>query len=145
MHLVGIIYYNIIIMHGPTNIKKLLCFFYLASYIGQLRHYNYTKDQGSTSGRVGAVIFADASRASLGLSHYSFSWLAGALCDNVAREWSRHSTPSCVPKFELKIDCDLPKQAARKPCLTLRLLMSYIYGAPILDVSRSYTTTQHSR
>jgi hypothetical protein len=27
--------------------------------------------------------------------------------------------------------------------LTLRLLMSYIYGAPILDVSRSYTTTQH--
>jgi len=30
-------------------------------------------------------------------------------------------------------------------CLTLRLLMSYIYGAPILDVSRSHTTTQHSR
>ena len=31
------------------------------------------------------------------------------------------------------------------PCLTLRRLMSYIYGAPILDVSRSHTTTQHSR
>jgi len=31
--------------------------------------------------------------------------------------------------------------------LTLRLLMSYIYIyiAPILDVSRSHTTTQHSR
>ena len=29
--------------------------------------------------------------------------------------------------------------------LTLRVLMSYIYGAPILDVSRSHTTTQHSR
>ena len=31
--------------------------------------------------------------------------------------------------------------------LTLRLLMSYIYiyGASILDVSRSHTTTQHSR
>ena len=29
--------------------------------------------------------------------------------------------------------------------LTLRLLMSYIYGAPILDVPRSHTTTQHSR
>jgi len=29
--------------------------------------------------------------------------------------------------------------------LTFRLLMSYIYGAPILDVSRSHTTTQHSR
>ena len=30
-------------------------------------------------------------------------------------------------------------------CLTLRRLMSYIYGAPILDVSRSHTTTHHSR
>jgi len=29
--------------------------------------------------------------------------------------------------------------------LTLRRLMSYIYGAPILDVSRSHTTTQHRR
>jgi len=29
--------------------------------------------------------------------------------------------------------------------LTLSRLMSYIYGAPILDVSRSHTTTQHSR
>jgi hypothetical protein len=29
--------------------------------------------------------------------------------------------------------------------LTLRLLMSYIYGVHILDVSRSHTTTQHSR
>ena len=32
-----------------------------------------------------------------------------------------------------------------KSLLTLRLLMSYIYGAHILDVSRSHTTTQHSR
>ena len=29
--------------------------------------------------------------------------------------------------------------------LTLRWLTSYIYGAPILNVSRSHTTTQHSR
>ena len=33
----------------------------------------------------------------------------------------------------------------RVKSLTLRLLMSYIYGAPTLDVSRSHTTTQHSR
>jgi len=33
----------------------------------------------------------------------------------------------------------------RVKSLTLRLLMSYIYGVPILDVSRSHTTTQHSR
>ena len=37
----------------------------------------------------------------------------------------------------------------RVKLLTFRLLMLYIYiyiyGAPILDVSRSHTTTQHSR
>ena len=33
----------------------------------------------------------------------------------------------------------------RVKLLTFRGLMSYIYGAPILDVSRSHTTTQHSR
>ena len=35
----------------------------------------------------------------------------------------------------------------RVKSLTFRLLMSYIYiyGASILDVSRSHTTTQHSR
>jgi len=33
----------------------------------------------------------------------------------------------------------------RVKALNLRLLISYIYGAPILDVSRSHTTTQHSR
>ena len=33
----------------------------------------------------------------------------------------------------------------RVKSLTLRRQMSYIYGAPILDVSRSHTTTQHSR
>ena len=33
----------------------------------------------------------------------------------------------------------------RVKSLTIRLLTLYIYGAPILDVSRSHTTTQHSR
>ena len=33
----------------------------------------------------------------------------------------------------------------RVKLLTFRRLMSYIDGAPILDVSRSHTTTQHSR
>jgi len=38
---------------------------------------------------------------------------------------------------------------SHRTILTLRLLMShiyiYIYGAPILDISRSHTTTHHSR
>ena len=33
----------------------------------------------------------------------------------------------------------------RVKLLTFGLLMSYIYGVPILNVSRSHTTTQHSR
>jgi len=33
----------------------------------------------------------------------------------------------------------------RVKLLTFRLLMSYIHGAPIVDVSTSHTTTQHSR
>ena len=33
----------------------------------------------------------------------------------------------------------------RVKLLTFRILMLYIYGAPTLDVSRSHTTTQHSR
>ena len=33
----------------------------------------------------------------------------------------------------------------RVKSLTFRRLMSYIYGAPIFDVSRSHKTTQHSR
>jgi len=33
----------------------------------------------------------------------------------------------------------------RVKSLTIRLLMSYLYGEPILDISRSYTTTHHSR
>jgi hypothetical protein len=41
---------------------------------------------------------------------------------------------------------ELPLSAIRQLiALTLRWLMSYIYEAPIPDVSRSHTTTQHSR
>jgi len=47
------------------------------------------------------------------------------------------------------LNCDTIQSAYAHPCkipsLTLRRLMSYIYGAHILDVSGSHTTTQHSR
>jgi len=56
----------------------------------------------------------------------------------------------CVGRNELAQDrekvvrsCERVKEYSGY--LTLRRLMSYIYGAPILDVSRSHTTTQHSR
>jgi len=47
-----------------------------------------------------------------------------------------------VIKFCVKLDKSATVTFAS---LTFRRLMSYIYGAPILDVSRSHTTTQHSR
>jgi len=47
--------------------------------------------------------------------------------------------------FDGKILCWCPPRQQILEQLTLRWLMSYIYGAPILDVSRSHTTTQHSR
>ena len=48
--------------------------------------------------------------------------------------------------FIIRTYHDARSSECQIPCiLTLRLLMSYIYGAPILDVSRSHTTTQHSR
>ena len=53
------------------------------------------------------------------------------------------------------IQMETGKIAYEREILILRRLMSYIYiyiyiyiymyGAPILDVSRSHTTTQHSR
>ena len=43
-------------------------------------------------------------------------------------------------QLDTQIPCSLTQIT-----LTLRRLMSYIYGAPILDVSRSHTMTQHSR
>ena len=45
--------------------------------------------------------------------------------------WTRQGGGKIKGRFERK--------------LTLRRLMSCIYGAPILDVSRSHTTRQHSR
>jgi len=49
------------------------------------------------------------------------------------KDWSSSWSLQLVKAREYKAD------------LTLRWLMSYIYGAPILDVSRSHTMTQHSR
>jgi len=67
------------------------------------------------------------------------------------RTWSTEG--AVAPKTNKQTNKPLPKSqsvlTAKKikiyKTLTLRLLMSYIYGAHILDVSRSHTTTQYSR
>ena len=57
--------------------------------------------------------------------------------------------PICYLLALLRAHHFLHVSRIRVKSLSLRLLMSYIYiyiyGAPILDVSRSHTTTQHSR
>ena len=57
--------------------------------------------------------------------------------------------PICYLLALLGVHHFLHVSRIRVKLLTLRLLMTYIYiyiyGAPILDVSRSHTTTQHSR
>jgi len=48
-------------------------------------------------------------------------------------------------QFKLTLFQCLQVVYSQSSLLTLRRPMSYIYGAPILDVSRPHTTTQHSR
>ena len=61
------------------------------------------------------------------------------------------SNPICYLLALLGAHHFLHVSRMRVKSLTLRLLMSYIYiyiyiyGAPILDISRSHTTTHHSR
>ena len=55
-------------------------------------------------------------------------------------EWN----PICYLLALLRAHHFLHVSRIRVKLLTFSLLMSYIYGAPILDVSRSHTTTQHS-
>ena len=53
-----------------------------------------------------------------------------------------------VEEAKVEVENQLLERVSKFGCsehLTLRRLMSYIYGAPILDVSRSHTVTQHSR
>ena len=57
----------------------------------------------------------------------------------------RELSPICYLLALLGAHHCLHVNRIRVKSLTFRRLMSYIYGAPILDVSRSHTTTQHSR
>ena len=80
-------------------------------------------------------------------------WL---LFDNIICHWivkcNRWVSLYCIlfHVINQKVSRDINKSPVYNNCstfieLTLRWLMSYIYGAPMFDVSRSHTTTQHSR
>jgi len=67
------------------------------------------------------------------------------LCSSYLNPLNAELNPICYLLALLGAHHFLHVSRIRVKSLTLRLLMSYIYGAPILDVSRSHTTTQHSR
>jgi len=68
---------------------------------------------------------------------------------NIFNPLNAELNPICHLLALLGVHHFLHVSKIRVKSLTLRLLMSYIYiyiyGAPILNVSRSHTTTQHSR
>jgi len=83
--------------------------------------------------------------------HQSFRWISAAnhtRHGNVFRKFNPlkpELNSICYLLALLGAHHFLHVSRIRVKLLTFRLLMSYIYGAPILDVSRSHTTTQHSR
>jgi len=90
--------------------------------------------------------------------HVCSLWYSHSLQVVTCREWEYQRLHTCTINplnAELNPICYLLAllgahhflhvSRIRVKSLTFRLLMSYIYGAPILDVSRSHTTTHHSR
>ena len=86
-------------------------------------------------------VYIQEPRSAEQFSHYKESWH----CVSIS-PLNAESNPICY-LLALLAHHFLHVSRIRVKSLTLRLLMSYIYiyGAPFLDVSRSYTTTQHSR
>ena len=71
-------------------------------------------------------------------------WQVVSLSDFIFNPLNPELIPICYLLALLGAHHFLHVSRIRVKLLTLRQLMSYIYGAPILDVSRSHTT-QHSR
>ena len=75
--------------------------------------------------------------------------LRASIRRDIRRRWAASNTCTTTLPSEIVREFTV----CSKTVLTLRRLMSYIYiyiyiyiyGAPILDVSRSHTTTKHSR
>ena len=76
---------------------------------------------------------------------HGVSWRTGCLSAYVAVSNITGWQNRCMLLTECRTPYARLHHWNSSPLLTLRRLMSYIYGAPILDVSRSHTTTQHGR
>jgi len=81
-----------------------------------------------------------------------YTWMSTTLhmnVNNTTHECQQHYTWNSLLRFHGNSIYANASRCYVMPTLpmllTLRSLTLYIYGAPILDVSRSHTTTQHSR
>ena len=66
------------------------------------------------------------------------------MSNNLLHSYESRTKVHLFDVVQRNVSCKVLLQVLQSK-LTLRWLMSHIYGAPILDVSRSHTTTQHSR
>ena len=114
----------------PVSPSIIKCAWIISIHISQSRRYSYQATSIPTPIQWLLGVFIGGVKRPQPDVNYSSPSSA-----EVKNEWSSTSNPCrCRHGFDRATST-----------LTLRWLMSYIYGAPILDVSRSHTTTQHSR
>jgi len=129
MHKFLIHYYNPLHLHVSSNILLILFFFFN-------RRYNPWW----------VLACFTISFHNLLPLHFSLQFILLILRrSNCINPLNAELNPICYLLALLGAHHFLHVSRTRVKSLTLRLLMSYIYGAPILDVSRSHTTTHHSR
>jgi len=88
--------------------------------------------------------YAELSSRSAGICGYKSTYVTFRYSEEI-NPLKPELNPICYLLALLGVHHLLHVSRIRVKLLTFRLQMSYIYGAPILDVSRSHTTTQHSR
>jgi len=96
------------------------------------------------SGKTGSTAFSKVSSPQGSIWCFLFQFPVSSLFLNPLNP---ELNPICYLLALLGAHHFLHVSRIRVKLLTFRLLINviYIYGAPILDVSRSHTTTQHSR
>jgi len=107
----------------------------LAQCLNQQRH------RKEVSSSLIYSLFSDVMQSGLVVTYRWFETTKATVFNPLNRELN----PICYLLALLGVHHFLHVSRIRVKLLTFRLLMSYIYAAPILDVSRSHTTTQHSR
>ena len=133
------------VSHGPqqrtcdiTRTKRLLIPNTYHSQVSSVKHTKHTNVNYLSSGRHPGT----CKQLEAGMTK-----LIAAFCNCFVNPLNPELNPICYLLAILGAHHFLHISRIRIKLLTFRLLMSYIYiyGAPILDVSRSHTMTQHSR